>query len=557
MTDDEQLLQRYARERSESAFSELVARHIDLVYAAALRVVNGDSHLAQDVTQTVFIDLARKAQSLPRGVVLAGWLHQHTCYKASTAVRTEQRRKTREQTAMEMKTLDDNTSPSWEAIAPYLDEGLSQLDPSDRDALVLRFLKRQDFRAVGESLGISEDAAQKRVSRAVERLREIFAKCGLTVGASGLAVLISGNAVQAAPAGLALTISAAATLPGTALGVSTAIPATKTIAMTALQKTIIGAALTTAIGTGLYEARQVSRLRAEILTLPSNQQAERLVREGADRARQVAALRDENSRWNSNPSELLMLRGEAARLRNESQESARVRVANANKTDAAMEAAMKSWLGRVKELRRRSEQAPGASIPELKYLADRDWVDAAGDTLKTEEAYRKALAVLRAEATTRFLARAVRPALEKYSQANGGQFPSDLSRLQPYFESTEDYAMLQRYQAIPAIYLSNDASRIGEWAITGKDPVDDQIDLRVSIGANGDVLKSARTQMDGALDSAIAAFAAANSGHLPTGIYDLQPFLGSGEKESFEQRVKFNRNKLPPTSAPTSPVMRP
>src|SRR5438445_9720749 len=111
MPDDQQLLQQYARERSESAFGELVTRHIDLVYSAALRVVNGDAHFAQDVTQTVFIDLARKARSLPRGVVLAGWLHRHTCYAAATAVRTERRRRTREQTAMEMRALEDTTEP--------------------------------------------------------------------------------------------------------------------------------------------------------------------------------------------------------------------------------------------------------------------------------------------------------------------------------------------------------------------------------------------------------------------------------------------------------------
>ena len=135
MTDDEQLLHAYARERSESAFGELVTRHIDFVYSAALRVVNGDSHLAQDVTQTVFIDLARKAGSLPRDVVLAGWLHRHTCYTAAKAVRTERRRQTREQTAVEMNALDDNTRTEWEQVAPYLDESLNQLNPADRDAL--------------------------------------------------------------------------------------------------------------------------------------------------------------------------------------------------------------------------------------------------------------------------------------------------------------------------------------------------------------------------------------------------------------------------------------
>ena len=144
MTDDRQLLQQYTRERSESAFGELVARHIDLVYSAALRVVGGDSQLAQDVIQVVFIDLASKARGLPQDVLLAGWLYRHTCYAGANAVRTERRRKTREQTAMEMRLLDDNIDPPWERIAPHLDEGLNQLSVTDRDAIVLRFLKRQD-----------------------------------------------------------------------------------------------------------------------------------------------------------------------------------------------------------------------------------------------------------------------------------------------------------------------------------------------------------------------------------------------------------------------------
>src|ERR1019366_3096944 len=203
MMDDEQLLHAYARERSESAFGELVTRHIDFVYSAALRVVNGDSHLAQDVTQTVFIDLARKAGSLPRDVVLAGWLHRHTCYTAAKAVRTERRRQTREQTAMEMRALDDNTRPAWEQVAPYLDESLNELDPKDRDALVLRYLRKQDLRTVGAALGISEDTAQKRVDRALEKLHVLLKHRGAALSAAALGTALATEAVKAAPAGLA------------------------------------------------------------------------------------------------------------------------------------------------------------------------------------------------------------------------------------------------------------------------------------------------------------------------------------------------------------------
>src|SRR5258705_475109 len=159
MRDDAQLLDAYAGEASESGFTELVTRHIDLVYAAALRVVAGDAHLARDVTQIVFLDLARKARRLPRDVFLAGWLHRHTCFVAKKAVRTERRRKAREQIAMEMNALDDNPQATWEQIAPYLDEGLNQLNTSDRTAIVLRFLKQQDLRVVGAASSLIPSAA--------------------------------------------------------------------------------------------------------------------------------------------------------------------------------------------------------------------------------------------------------------------------------------------------------------------------------------------------------------------------------------------------------------
>src|SRR5436309_16118 len=239
MKDDEQLLRQYTDERSESAFGELVTRHIDLVYSAALRVVNGDVHFAQDVTQTVFIDLARKARSMPRGVLLAGWLHRHTCYTAATAVRTERRRRTRERTAMEMRALDDNPESPWERIAPYLDEGLNELNSSDRHALVLRFLKRQDFRAVGAALGISEDSAQKRVSRALEKLRDILSRRGVTLTATTLTSVLATQAVTAVPAGLAVTVTAASLTAATQIG--TTLTLLKYMAASKLKAGILGA----------------------------------------------------------------------------------------------------------------------------------------------------------------------------------------------------------------------------------------------------------------------------------------------------------------------------
>jgi RNA polymerase sigma factor (sigma-70 family) len=183
--------------------------------------VNGDSHLAQDVSQTVFIDLARKAESLPGDVGLVGWLHRHTCFTAATAVRTERRRQGREQTAMEMRALDDNTRPEWEQVAPYLDESLNQLNPADRDALVLRFLKQQDLRAVGEALGISDDAARKRVDRALEKLHVLLKHRGATLSAAALGTALATEAVTAAPAGLAASVAGIALANAAAVGGTT------------------------------------------------------------------------------------------------------------------------------------------------------------------------------------------------------------------------------------------------------------------------------------------------------------------------------------------------
>jgi RNA polymerase sigma factor (sigma-70 family) len=322
MMDDEQLLLQYARERSESAFGKLVARHIDFVYSTALRVVNADSHLAQDVAQTVFIDLARKAGGLPGDVGLAGWLHHHTCYTAAKAVRTERRRKTREETAMEMRALDDNTRPEWELVAPYLDESLDQLNPADRDALVLRFLKQQDLRAVGEALGISDDAARKRVDRALEKLHVLLKHRGATLSAAALGTALATEAVTAAPAGLAATITTAA-LSGSAVSTTALIATTKAIAMTTLQKAIVCAAVAVLAGAGIYEARQAANTRAEMQTLQQRQteQLELMQRNADETGRKLTALRDDNERLNRETSELLRLRREIGDLRRQTKNS--------------------------------------------------------------------------------------------------------------------------------------------------------------------------------------------------------------------------------------------
>ena len=215
MTSDLDLLGQYVRNHSQDAFATLVQRHLDLVYSAALRQVRSPQ-LAEDIAQSVFTDLARDAGKLKSDTILTAWLYAVTRRTAIDAIRKESRRQLREQIAVEMNNMNATVN-DWAQIEPLLDDAMAALEETDRSAVLLRFFENKSLREVGEALGASEDAAQKRVSRAVERLREFFSKRNVTIGASGLAVLVSANAVQAAPVGLAATISAAAVLAGTAV----------------------------------------------------------------------------------------------------------------------------------------------------------------------------------------------------------------------------------------------------------------------------------------------------------------------------------------------------
>src|SRR5213593_3370533 len=262
MNHDAQLLRRYAEAGSESAFSELVSRHIDLVYSAALRQVGGDAHLAQDVAQTVFADLARKARTVSRHGVLTGWLYQATRYAASKAVRTQRRRAIREKEAVAMQELSSDSN--WEQLQAVLDEAMGRLGVKDRDAVLLRYFERKELRAVGDALGTSEEAARKRVSRALERLRRYLTGRGVTLSATTLATALTGSAVQSAPAALAGTISAAVVAGAAAAAAGSTFNLLNLMSMTKLKTGLLSAAVVVGAGTPIVVQQQsLSRLRAE------------------------------------------------------------------------------------------------------------------------------------------------------------------------------------------------------------------------------------------------------------------------------------------------------
>ena len=213
MTNDE-LLDRYVKERAQSAFSDLVRRHLDLVYSTALRHVRSP-HLAEEVAQSVFIDLARQGGSIRPGTPLVAWLHVVACRTAVDIIRKESRRRAYETSAAHashIESEDRESSPPWADIEPLLDEAIGRLKPVDRAAILLRFFQDKSFQEVAAIIGSTDDAAQKRVSRALDQVRQFLRRRGVIITTAGLTSSLATNSIQAAPASLSSAIVSTAAM---------------------------------------------------------------------------------------------------------------------------------------------------------------------------------------------------------------------------------------------------------------------------------------------------------------------------------------------------------
>jgi RNA polymerase sigma factor (sigma-70 family) len=260
MSDSQALLAEYATNGTEAAFREIVSRYLDFVYSTALRLVDGNTQLAEDVTQLVFISLAKHARSLSSGVMPGGWLHQRTFHLATKAARSERRRQLREREAVAMNNLHDDSNAQWREVAPILDEAITQLAPADRTAILLRFFERRDFRSVGHALGSHEDAARMRVNRAVEKLHALLKARGATSSTTTLAGVLAAETVVAAPPALAVTAASAALASATG---GTAITFLNIITMTKLKAGLATALVLALATTAVVQHRSRASLRRE------------------------------------------------------------------------------------------------------------------------------------------------------------------------------------------------------------------------------------------------------------------------------------------------------
>lgn len=318
LADANSLLADYARTGSEEAFAELLRRYVDLVYGAALRLLNGDSHRAEDVTQLVFIDLARSAPKVSPQVLLGGWLHRHTCFVASNIRRSEARRQTRERMAAEM--ISNERENDLFEIAPVLDEALNQLSSDDRHAILLRFFEQLDFRAIGAALGGSDESARKRVNRALEKLEARLRIKGVSVSTKSLVAGLTSAAIVSAPEGLVasilpLTLSGTLVTAGTTKGALMIMTGTKIAIGATGALALLGLAYSVSehVANGRWK-RENDTLREQLAAVSENNVAlsNKLVEAGR------------NASLNRNQfQELMRLRSEAGQLKQQLASAAR------------------------------------------------------------------------------------------------------------------------------------------------------------------------------------------------------------------------------------------
>ena len=530
---DGDLLRRYAESRCEVSFTELVNRRVGLVFAAALRQVGGDRQFAEEVTQSVFSDLARKASALCGRENLSGWLYTSTRFAATKRVQAEQRRVMREQKLIVMRETPAGTAADWERLQPVLDEAMHELPETDRDAVLLRYFEGRGFGEVGSRLGVSEDAARMRVDRALEKLRKLLGKRGVVSTSSALGAMLVNPSLTAAPAGLAAAV--AGTAMGGAVSTGTTITILNFMGMTKVKMAAV-AVVIAGMGVPMVMQNKTNReLQARNAELAAK--TERLANEiqplKQENAR-LSALIAENARAAERSGEVFKLRGEVTRLRADAR----------MKGEDSLDPILRSLAERAAKLKQSVIQMPEKTIPELQYLEDQDWLDAVSrfEKLETEEDYRKALRDIRNKGKD-IVGEKFRSALRKFAEANNGMLPGSLAELQPYFATPVDPSVIARYQLTQTSGRLADIPPKEHNLIVETAPgVDDEYDSRIQFGING-TTSSYYSRVSDVIEKAATAYAEAHNGRLPRDASEMAGFL----PEPIEaERVQRFLGKIPP-----------
>ncbi len=402
--NDRELLQRFT-EGDQESFSRLVKRHVDLVYSVARRQARRHD-LAQDVVQAVFLDLARHAGKLRTHPQLSAWLHVVTRRKAIDTVRREVRRAKWERLASE----DDALKPEndrWSEIEPLLDEAVAALPSAERRALLLRYFEKKSLQEVGSALAISDDAAQKRVGRAIDRLRSWFSTKGVAATAAGVASGLSAHAVQAAPAAMSDQVSAAIM----ALGPFEASATTSTLA----KKIVTAVLLATSAAVLVLENQLLAGARLR------SQQA------GKENALMVSELQA---------------------IPRSPQQPAAVPPTSSPEAEDPLFASLRLLFVRMEKLKDAFDQMPEQRIPEMAFLRESDWLEVVRQSkLDDVSSFQRALASVRTTAKSRALSR-IMAAYRLYTEKTGGVAPADIKQLASRFKPPLDLDLLQRYELV-------------------------------------------------------------------------------------------------------------
>jgi RNA polymerase sigma factor (sigma-70 family) len=484
MTEDTELLRQYTETGSEDAFTELVRRHLQLVYSAALRQVRGDQSLAKDVAQTVFVDLARKAQSLAGRELLGGWLYNSTRLAAFNAMRVNQRRIIREQKAVAMQETAEQSDANGD-LKLVLDEAMGKLDSAERNAVLLRFFQGKDLKEIGAALGVSEDAARMRVNRSLGKLHALLTRRGITLSAAALGVALTSETISAVPAGMVLSIAQGA-LATAATGTATTLTIAKILTMTKLKIGIAGAIVAAGVAAPLaFQHNAQAKLRVENEALHSRITELEGVAAERQRVADLQAQRGEaQSLADDQLRELLRLRGEVAQLRADAQEFENLKAAHARLTNNSVVRKALATEVRVAKLKQLMKDRPNLVIPEFYLIGEGEIRGAANEfDLETEDGVHRAFARLRNRAENQF-AILLQPALSRFTQSHNGQPPENVQDLATYFDPPIDPALLARYKVLHFDPKLVKGGWSGGWVVAQGQPVD-YIDMRWNVSPVG------------------------------------------------------------------------